>query len=459
VTEDGAFEVQGTWWLPSDPDRTVKGTLTFSLEDGARLSLIGLLRHPLSEGERTEGDGFVQIEMPARAIEQAGRYPRIHGQAGNIAYTLEDCFRTSYRVWGSWEDGYEVLHVNRILRGAWFQQGEALEASGISIDIEHLSRWVLDTGIRESISWRDDGGLLEEAGGQPRFELKAFDIPEKEAELKAGARVSLVHRLGIDGDRLDRRSLTQSFQWRIDLAEGQRQPMEDLLDLASDLQDLVSIAIARPARFRSVRFWHPDLDREGSDGQRYQEAVDFYARWNVRAPATGKPVERHQLLFTFDQFGGIEGIKRWMDTVAPHRSGLGRVAGTIYSDGTFVADRLLNCAAALEAFDRERTGHKNSKFKTRIDRCATLAGQPFEKLVGDVSEWLGVVRVERDDVAHHFGIRSRTSGTETYDLWRSLFYLYVLCLLREAAAPEGVFTQIQEHADYISLMDRLKDLI
>jgi hypothetical protein len=289
--------------------------------------------------------------------------------------------------------------------------------------------------------------------------MKAFDIPTKEAELKAGARVSLVHRLGIDGDSLDRRSLTQSFRWRIDLAKDQRQPMEDLLDLASDLQDLVSIAIARPARFRSVRFWHPDLYHEGPDGQRYQEAVDFYARWNVRARATGKPVERQQLLFTFDQFDGIEGIKRWMDTVAPHRSGLGRVAGTIYSDGTFVADRLLNCAAALEAFDRERTGHKNSNFKTRINRCAALAGQPFEKLVGDVSEWVGIVRDERDDVAHHFGIRSRTSGTETYDLWRSLFYLYVLCLLREAAVPEGVFTQIQQHADYISLMDRLKDLI
>jgi hypothetical protein len=68
-----------------------------------------------------------------------------------------------------------------------------------------------------------------------------------------------------------------------------------------------------------------------------------------------------------------------MDAVAVHRSGLGRVAGTLYSNGMFMSDRLLNCAAAVEALDRLRTGYENSRFKTRLNRCAALAGKPFEK--------------------------------------------------------------------------------
>jgi hypothetical protein len=455
VADDDAFEVQGTWWLPSEPDHKVKGVLSFSLEDGGRLSLIGLLREPWSGGARTEGDGFVKIEMTQRAIERAGVYPRIHGQAGNVAYTLEDCYRASYRVWGGSDDGTEAIHVNRILKGAWFQHGEALEGSGISIGIEQLSRWILETGIRESISWREDGGFFEDPEGQPRFELRAFDIPKREVELETGARVSLLHGLGIEGDRLDRRSLTQSFSWRVELDEGQKLPMEDLLDLASDLQDLVSIATTQPARFTHVRFWHPDIYRSGPDGRRYREAVDFYARWNIRP--SDRPVRQNHLLFSFDQLGGIESIRRWMDAVALHRSGLGRVAGTLYSNGMFMSDRLLNCAAAVEALDRQRTGYENSSFKTRLNRCAALADKPFEKLVHDVPAWAETIRLERDDIAHHFGRRSRTSGLETSNLWRSLYYLYVLCLLREAAAPEIVFEEIERHPDYVWLMDQLKD--
>jgi hypothetical protein len=358
------------------------------------------------------------------------------------------------------DDGYEVIYVNRILKGAWFQEGEALEASGISVGIEHLPHWVQETGIRERVSWLESGGLLEEAAGHPRYELKAFDIPKREAALQTGATVSLIHRLGTDGDPLDRRSLTKSFSWRIDLPEGRKRPMEDVLDPCQ-----------RPTRFdldcdhapsavsTFVQFSHPDLEREGTGGERHHGAVDFYARWNIRPSANRKAAPPNQMLFSFHQLGGMEGIKRWMDTVEPYRSGLGRVAATIYSDGMLVSDRLLNCAAALEAFDRLGSKQDKRDFKVRLMRCATLAGEPFEKLVSDIQRWADMVVAERNEVAHHFGRKARTSDSETYDLWRSLFYLYILCLLREAAAPGAVFTQIQQHADYILLMDRVKDLI
>ena len=132
---------------------------------------------------------------------------------------------------------------------------------------------------------------------------------------------------------------------------------------------------------------------------------------------------------------------------------------TRYAKEMFVSDRLLNCSAALEAFDRDSTKTTGSKFKTRLQRCAALAGNPFMELVGDVSRWAEVIRLERDDVAHHFGRRMRTSGSETYYLWLSLYWLYVLCILRDSGAPEEAFNHMQRHGRYQWLIPRIQAVI
>jgi hypothetical protein len=130
-----------------------------------------------------------------------------------------------------------------------------------------------------------------------------------------------------------------------------------------------------------------------------------------------------------------------------------------YAKEMFVSDRLLNCSAALEAFDRDSTKREWSKLKTRLGRCADLAGNPFTNLVGDVSKWVEAIRLERDEVAHHFGRRMRTSSTTIYYLWESLYWLYVICILRDSGAPEDVFEHLQRHGQYQRLIRRIQAVI
>jgi hypothetical protein len=187
-------------------------------------------------------------------------------------------------------------------------------------------------------------------------------------------------------------------------------------------------------------------------------AIDQFARWNVRPePPAGS--HRPDFLFSFEDFGGIEGIRRWMDVAEEHRSSLGRVTATRYARGMFVSDRLLNCAAALEGLDRTVTGHSNSTFKTRLTRCSSLAGQPFSGLVSDIPAWMEEVRIDRDDVAHHFGRRTRSSSIKTFYLWDSLYFLYILCILRLCSTPEAAFSRIQEHAAYQRLAQQIRSVI
>jgi ApeA N-terminal domain 1 len=447
-----AFEVQGEWWLPGRPDRKVPGILTFSPEGGAELSLFGSLRSILEEGERSEKDGVVRVAITQAAVERSGSYPRLHGYAGGTAYTLQDCLRVRSLNRTFPGQGSETIRVTRILRGALFEEDEALEATGISFGLTHLVDWIGETGISEE--WREDSGTREDV---PRFRIEARKKPDRHAVLANGGSVYLKHSVGIAGDEMSDRALTQGFHWRVD--QPGRVSMDDLLDLASDMQDLVSIATDRTAAFERVRFWHPDVFREMPDSKRIPETIDLFVEWNTQAERPVRRLHEHNLLFTFEHLGGIDGVRRWMDAADRHRGGLGRVMGTRYAKGMFVSDRSLNCSAALEAFDRDSTGNTGTKFKTRMQRCAALAEDPFTNLVGDVSRWAETIRLERDDVAHHFGRRMRSTGSETYYLWQSLYWLFVICILRDSGAPKEVFDHLQRHSQYQWLLPRIQAVI
>jgi hypothetical protein len=447
-----SFEVRGEWWLPGEGDRRrVAGSLRFSRETGAELVLIGRLRQMFDEGERTEHDGETVITFTEESVNRSGVYPRLHGLAGNTAYTLDDCFRLEATDFLFGGQGSETLFVNRVFKGVWFDGDEALVARDLTVGLQNLETWVRETGIHEEFRFTEDGRFPEE---DPWFRLEARPLGDRQTTTATRHTVTLIHGLGIAGDRPTERSITQSFSWRF--AMPGTTPIEDLLDVASDLQDLVSIATTRAAGFQSVSFRHPDVVRQAGEGDAQLLPLELFAQWSVGNDEDQKKLTAHDLVFTFGDLGGIDGVRRWLDVAATRRGPLGRVMATRYSPHMFVSDRVLNCAAALEAFDRERTGYSGSYFKTRMKRCAALAGPPFQRLVGDIDTWASAVRDERHDVAHHLGRRLRAASSEAVFLAESMYWLFVLCLLREMDAPGAVFEGIERHDRYRWLGPRVQ---
>ncbi|WP_214323065.1 HEPN domain-containing protein [Nonomuraea sediminis] len=444
-----AFEAQGEWWLPGREGRRVAGVLRFDPDAGSELRLIGTFRGMDEEGERTERRGaVVTITYSRDSLENAGTYPRILGRAGGNSYTLEDCVRKSVRRSLTGGGGTETVNVNQIYRGANFGDSELPTANSVSVDLRYLTQWIGRPAIKESYTF-----LSESNPDLKAIDLKVVPLDDQTALLADGT-LRLTHSIRVSGDRITGRSLAQKFYFRIDSTRVAG--TQDLLERISDLQDLVSIATGRTAEIDGLRYWNSALANHERDDNAHPRPVEFFAKWNNRDTSkTPGSMRLQDIYFTFEQFGGVEGVARWLDQVERYRSALGRVVSSRYAPSMFTSDRLLSYAAALEFLDR--VNHTSGVFAQRMARCATLAGSPFLALIGgDVQRWIKAVKDHRNDIAHHGGTHVKQSNSAQFFLARSLYWVFVLCILREARAPEAVFQQITKHDAFNGLGPRLR---
>jgi hypothetical protein len=442
------LDLRGRWWLPDHDDHQVFGTLTWNADDGGTLHLHDELR-PVVWLDNVLADGSVQ-KYRADQGEFQRTYPLIFGRVGNRAYTLLDSFRISAREYDM-DDRTEKVHVNRFLEGAWFDDPDELRVDRVVIDMRHLTGWVNHSGLE--VEWPRADGADEDVFAV----VTARTLPPFTTE-HDGVSLRIFQGLGGTGDHVHELGVGQS--WSLRLQQPEPEPLDTFLDAASDFQDLVSIAVGKTAQYEKVVLHHPDvplLSAGGTPIKNLRHDITYYIRWSNRSAAC-EPVKDHDMYFTFDGLGGIDGVGRWLAVAADHRTELGRVMATRYREGMVLEDRIMNVSAALDSFDKHRRDDDDAHYVDRIKHCIALAGQPFVDLIAqDPADWAKTVKETRHDLAHHRE-RFRTDGSVGDDLLaEQLFWLFVLCMLRLMDAPDAVYEVIGKHSQIRWLTERAVD--
>ena len=225
-----------------------------------------------------------------------------------------------------------------------------------------------------------------------------------------------------------------------------------LLAVVSDLQDLVTLGTGRIASFDVLTLLHPDASRERVTGENIRVPFELLAQWTV-SDSDEPTRSHHEMFFTLEDLGGLDGVARWLDVAATHRTSLDRLMATRYAHRSYLADKYLNRLVSLEAFDRE-AGHSGT-YLQRLRRCVEYAGVPISDLVPDTNAWTKRLKDDRNDLAHHLAELARQVSSDQLFLSESAFWLYVICLLRRAAAPEAVFGRISRTQQFQFLKRRL----
>jgi hypothetical protein len=419
--------------MPENPDHKVPGILKFAHDSGGRLTLIGGLRTPedLAVPEATPGGGS-QLRITDDLIQAAGTYGRLHGECDGRALTLEKCFQLRSRGSFFSRPYEEVIYVNHVYDGAWFTDDEAVAGDKLTFALDGLTEWVGLSGIGMTVFDKPDPGT-------PWVQLDGSSLAREEVSLDDGGRATLVHRLSTSqpGTSVSlKEGFVLSFEYEDKVA------VEVLLDSASDVQDVVSIATDRSAQYQEIEVYHPDL----VDDRERRHSFKVWSAWTALRQEGAKPLSRHDLFFTLQDLGGMKGLSEWMRVASKYRSPLGRAMATKYSERMYVSDRFLNCAAALEGFDRIDTGVAQGRiFADRIRRCVDIAGPQFGVVIHDADRWVEELKHNRNEIAHHYGRRMRQATEEQVDISGAAAWLLIFCLLREASAPEALFDKIIKH--------------
>lgn len=440
-----ALKLQGRWWLPDHEDHQVFGTLNWNADDGGTLHLQDELR-PVVWLDNVLADGSVQKYRDDRGETQT--YPLILGRVENRAYTLLDSFRLSVREYDM-DERVEKVHVNRFLEGAWFDDPDELSIDRLVIGMRHLTGWVKHTGLE--VEWPRMVGTDKDVFAI----VTAKTLPSFTVE-HDGVVFRLAQALNGTGDQVHDLGVAQ--QWVLRLETEEPKPLDVALDVASNFQHLVSIAVGKTAQFENVVLHHPALPAlslAGTPMGTMRHDINYYVRWSNRS-APCEPVKDHDMYFTFDDIGGIESVGRWLAVAADYRTELSRVMATRYREGMVLEDRIMNASAALDSFDKHRRANgKWVKYAKRVRHCVDLAGQPFlDLIVIDPDQWVERVVTTRHDLAHHRE-QFRTDGSVgDHLLAEQLFWLFVICLLRLTDAQDAAYERISKHSQIRWLTDR-----
>ncbi|MEV8509732.1 hypothetical protein AB0368_33580 [Actinoplanes sp. NPDC051475] len=450
-----SFEVWGHWWLPERAHVRLPGRLVVDPVHGAHLTLIGALREVTDVVQWVHDENGSSAAIGEDDLEAAGTYARILGDAEGQLFTLDDGVQLSVRGPMLGASFRQRVHVRYVYQGTHFLADEPATATTVILQPAGLNTWVAHSAITGSINPESRA-----------LSLQGAPLPVQSAALDSGATVELRHHLGTPRYTDEGVHIPESFAIAVTCPDPV--PVRELIAIASDIQDLISIATGRPAAFDSLSLRHPDVSRaapavpgipEAVAESRYPLPIELFARWTVTSAPQERPLGVGDLYFTLEQLGGLDGVARWLNTVRRHRSTLGRVMSTRRANRGPLHDHYLDRLAPVEGMDTLEHG-RGTTFRERILRSAREAGATMAALLGGRHDrWAAKLTKDRNDMAHHKGIRLNDELSEQYFLSESAYWLYVLRLLRMAQAPEAVFDQIAEHRKSAYLKRQLSKIL
>ncbi len=401
-----SLDLEGIFWLDVEPAGRVAGRLKFTADDGAKLHLIGSFHDLMSRSSAT---------MPP---------VRILGVAGNQWLTLERCYsiRRSIRV----PDGdREVYGVSSVLSGAHLSDDNATAFSLADVRLRHLTDWVAISNIAVEYEYpqpHDDSAR--------QIRITHTERPTSRHETPTGGWLELnfVGRFSPGWETVIAEEASIGIQFNQPVA------LASVRSFCTSLQDLVTIACYSPATLQ-----HVTLANTGALRQ-----LKLYEQWQDARARSKERVHNWQMLFTFEDIGGLDGISRWIDVADRFKVTIGYLMNHWYLPGLYAETRFLHSVIAAESFERIRRQKPDFAFIGALTTIANDAGVA-EELVGDVSVWAREVKSTRNKKVVHAGLGGEVDRERLHWLAESLYVLVVICLLRESGVSDETLANVAQH--------------
>lgn len=411
------LDVLGSFWPAGQPGKRLPGRLTLDVKKGPVLELCGSFYDFERVAEQASAaDGSVSVGL-SEMLGSGSPPIRILGDTTQGPVSLDHCVvgRSSWSF-GSGSSTAEYVALGAF-QGAHFENHTPLEFDAITFRLGHLAEWIARSGVHIDPRPNPKAGELTRMTVSP---------PERNAVSTDLGELVLACRYiprgdGIVGVRVDR-----DCSFKLRAPEGRS--LDQILEVAAAVQDLVTIGVAAPSRILGIWLSHSSTERP----------IQLWANWRGSDGDTGKSRATHpaEMLFTYDLVGGLDGVGRWLKVWKEFSLCAGTLTSRWYTPQTGYSD-FFSAVTAAETFERIRRRKQTLKLNDALCKLVSAVGKPFRDLIADVNRWVNLIVQTRSNHVVHPGLCGDPDGEDLYWKTELVYTLVVLRLLRECGLPEA----------------------
>ena len=403
------FKKFGYFWLPTQPEKKLPGTLVITEGGKIQLELVGLF------DESAEGiNNFLNgDDNPKRIVGQI---------EGSKLVTLEDCFYTNKGFPLPRSITKSTIHADMAIVGIAYEDEESIFMNAFRFSVEGIDEWVGLTGIKV------------EHQIEKRTASIAYVPPEDiSLNLSNGMKLLITFSCTLPGfPNLTEAKITQKTYFK--LISEEKRTLSDFILSAHRITTFLSFAIDQPVCMESVSATSEAIRTGNGNDETVPVPISLYYG-SLPYTEIEPKIDRHQMLFRFEQIReGVEHIfNKWFDAYDKISPALGlyfaaRTGAYEYLDGKFLA-----LAQGLETYHSRTANRRRLSLAKRIKELI----EPFEKFIGGIEEQedlKSTIAATRNYLTH-YDKRLESKAARGKDLWllyikmEAIFQLHLLKML------------------------------
>ena len=334
------FPLEGKWWLPATPDKSVAGRLEYSEDSGAKLSLLGCLNNNDDDRRGTQ-------------------YPAILGRTyGTPQVTLFRCRGSrGYSSSPSGRIDKESCRASLVLLGHHYNDEKEVLFSEISSQFTYLNLW-------------GDIRIIESAPGDDLQEIVKIRKPVQRELVKT--ETYTLSLWAYANQRPDFYSASATQTTRLVFSFNKPTPLEDYWPLMRDAQNLLTLLIGEPTA---------PSDFHGSTQSEPPVSVTIKQRFSFQGPP--KNLHPLELLLPLNKMGdrAQELIRAWFQKAEPLRPIYNLALAPVYNDALYAEQRFLAIVQGLESYHRKMKGGDvipKAEHDARVDAILSAAPEQYK---------------------------------------------------------------------------------
>lgn len=350
------LDVNAIWWLPEVPDDTMTGRLTFNVVSGASLELIGCFEMPqtLTATDRSQQERTILGQFSSPEV--------VHGIATNgVRITLYRVVQTGSQI----GNGPPVSRFapTFVLMGAHVTIGGIASVRSVSATFSELFEWAGVSVLQQTLTMpAGNEGQAADLGVRWEY-VPQTDAKRHVAALPFGT-VDLIISAEYSIGSQPEMHVSQQASLRTELSTPVS--LEQVLeDIVFHLHHFVTLGVGAPIVLESLSLTCPGDDglaqADGGEAIQHIEhlaqiAVYYRGRRTAARRKEDKPIQRHDMAFRLpdiaNEWSSI--LNRYFETLERYRPVYDLYFATIYAADSYLQNRFLNFAQAIESFHRRR---------------------------------------------------------------------------------------------------------